>query len=744
MDKDKKKISRITRKTPASVRNSKSKLTDKVFSYSLDARPDTVDFRDLMFIPTLKEVPRRITINDYRSKVKNIEILDQGTEGSCTGYALANVANFLLSTRGDEMGSSYVSAKMIYEFAKKYDEWPGEKYSGSSVRGAIKAWHKHGVCSEEVWKKIQKTRNTKLKYEMLMNDSRARPLGAYFRVNHKDLVAMHSAMAEVGILYASANVHENWKNPLKKKVLNTNLGKEEFEFVIPFNADEYRVIGGHAFSIVAYDSDGFWVQNSWGKKWGDEGFAKMFYDDWLLNGTDVWVARLGVPVNIFSSDAKSSAFSISSTAKNESSFYEFRPHIVSIGNDGKLKADGTYGNTEEGLRNIIAAMDTVIKEFEDKNNKKWAKRKILLYAHGGLVPEESVLQRLSDYRETMLNNEVYPVFFMWHSDLWSTLKNILTESLSKTKTEDILGGIKDFMLDRIDDALEFISRGAGRALWEEMKENALGATVQQDGGARKFITMISDMIRKDKKHEYEIHLIGHSAGSILLAPLIELLAGKGKINVGLMKGSRGLEMKIDTCTLWAPACTVELFLESYAPHIADSTLRNFELYTLTDFSEREDNCAKIYNKSLLYLVSNAFEKDPRIPLTLPYGTPVFGMEKFLNPRFWNEDEERKINNKKMKSMFVRNKSNANVMKDLFEKYKIEWVKSPDDSGKSSSQTHGGFDDDRKCVESTFKRIAKYSAKDLKEEGELIQIDIKPSSVNIKERIRGLAGRMKSV
>ena len=35
-------------------------------------------------------------------------------------------------------------------------------------------------------------------------------LGAYLRVNHKDLVAMHCALAEVGILYAVANVHDGW------------------------------------------------------------------------------------------------------------------------------------------------------------------------------------------------------------------------------------------------------------------------------------------------------------------------------------------------------------------------------------------------------------------------------------------------------------------------------------------------------------------------------------------------------
>jgi C1A family cysteine protease len=51
-------------------------------------------------------------------------------------------------------------------------------------------------------------------------------------------------------------------------------------------------LGGHAFAIVAYDADGFWIQNSWGPTWGNEGFCHLGYGDWLANGSDVWVARL--------------------------------------------------------------------------------------------------------------------------------------------------------------------------------------------------------------------------------------------------------------------------------------------------------------------------------------------------------------------------------------------------------------------------------------------------------------------
>lgn len=75
---------------------------------------------------------------------------------------------------------------------------------------------------------------------------------------------MHAALAEVGILYATATVHSGWVIPL-----------------------ETTPLGGHAFAIVAYDTQGFWIQNSWGPDWGLRGLAHISYDDWLSNGTDV-------------------------------------------------------------------------------------------------------------------------------------------------------------------------------------------------------------------------------------------------------------------------------------------------------------------------------------------------------------------------------------------------------------------------------------------------------------------------
>ena len=129
----------------------------KITERTLNVRPDTLDFRDKMYVPSLIEVPVRIPLSRY--KVYRIPILDQGTEGACTGFGLATVANYLLTRRKVVPDRTPVSPRMLYELARRHDEWPGENYSGSSARGAMKAWHKHGVCSEDKWPYVASNAN---------------------------------------------------------------------------------------------------------------------------------------------------------------------------------------------------------------------------------------------------------------------------------------------------------------------------------------------------------------------------------------------------------------------------------------------------------------------------------------------------------------------------------------------------------------------------------------------------------
>lgn len=598
----------------------------------VNVRPDTLDFRDQMFISTLVEVPMRIELDEY--KKFEVPILDQGREGACTGFGLATNVNYLLRKRKVIPDRTSVSPWMLYHFAKRYDEWPGENYEGSSARGAMKGWHKHGVCAGEL------CGNSGRISEEALKDAPKRSLGAYFRVNHKDLVAMHSAIAEVGILYATAAVHKGWENVGADGVIKKS----------------DQIIGGHAFAIVAYDEEGLWIQNSWGPRWGKEGFARIGYDDWIANGSDVWVARLGVPMNLLSAESVAIGSSAAVSHTGAYSNLELRRHIISIGNEGLLSPGGTFGSTREDVETIFS------KEFLAVS-KNWHKKRILLYAHGGLVDEAAAVQRVAEYRAQLLKAEIYPISFIWHTDFSTSLTNILQDAIRKRKSEGFLDAGKDFMLDRLDDALEPLARITGKPIWSEMKGNALAATSNEAGGARIALECLNKLPR-----DVEIHIVGHSAGAIFHAPLIEMLVKMGR--------------SIKTCTLWAPSCTTKLFKQSYLPSIEDGKIGRFALFTLNDKAENDDHCNHIYNKSLLYLVSNALEKTPHIPLFRD-GEPLLGMARCVA-----EDSR---------------------LRELFGSKKADWVRAPNDQKEkpvnySTARHHGDFDDDEATVRATLARM----------------------------------------
>jgi hypothetical protein len=625
----------------------------------LCARPDVIDFRDQMYEATLVEVPRYISLEKYLGYYKDNGdfILNQGSEGACTGFGLAAVANFLLRRRVVESDPRLVSPRMLYEMAKRYDEWPGEEYSGSSARGAMKGWHKHGVCREERWPYMTRQNPSTLTRDRAL-DAAERPLGAYFRVNHQNLTAMHSALAEVGILYASASVHDGWGQ------IDKNDG------VIPRRE---TIRGGHAFALVGYDDRGFWLQNSWSAKWGKDGFALITYEDWLANATDVWVARLGAPVRLGDRARGGAGAALATQARAEYSFHDLRPHIVSIGNDGALRSTGQFGTAK-------ADVDQIFTKDIPSLTKGWKTKRLLLYAHGGLVGEPDAIQRVAEYRPALLEAEVYPLSFIWKTDFWTTVSNILKDALSRRRPEGFLDNMKDFMLDRLDDSLEPIARPLGKALWGEMKENAERATTTKEGGARYVLDCVDKLVKSGK---WEIHIAGHSAGSIFLGPIVDRLCSSGP-------------KQVDSCTLWAPACTMAFFKDWYLPSLRSGALNEFSLFTLKDAAEQDDNCGNIYHKSLLYLVSHAFEEHFRV--FFGSGEPLLGMEKHI----FKEEKLFKVDPKAVR------KDNPPVV-DLFGAKNAQWVRSPNGltpglRDASHARRHGDFDDDGPTVRATLARI----------------------------------------
>jgi hypothetical protein len=532
--------------------------------YLLNAIPDIPDIRDRYYDPSLIPLKPRI------DPPQGLIILDQGLEGACTGFGLAAVINYLKCPPDAQSGAS---PRMLYEMAKQFDEWEGEDYSGSSCRGAIRGWYHNGVCQEQDWtyssKKPGRLSPARAK------QARETTIGAYYRLR-PNIVDYHYALNEAGAIYVSARVHAGWQAPKNGRIRIKG-----------------QIIGGHAFAVVGYDEEGFWVQNSWGPTWGDQGLALWGYEDWQHHVQDAWVVTLACPTpSIFPGIAR-----IGLTPEKDALFgkdptrSQIAGHFVHL-DDGRFNTTGKYAS---------ALADTLETTGHLKKIQRYDH--ILLYAHGGLNSTGASARRIAAMKETFKANGIYPYHFMYDTGLLEEIKDVVLRR--KTDTVDRAEGITDIS----DWLIEKATRVPGRALWREMKSGAKKPFIP-GGDGRKVVKAFGDVIKADH-YPRQLHLVGHSTGAILIAWLLRELK-RAKV-----------PFRVASCSLMAPAATLDLFQSHFAPLLNRTGfgIDRFGIYNLSQALELDDHVGGIYQKSLLYLVSRAFEEDTR-------PKPLLGMMRY--------------------------------------------------------------------------------------------------------------------
>ncbi len=602
---------------------------------TLDARPDRLDIRDLPYRPSVVSLPPIYPFEkDVAALLSNYIasglILDQKSEGACTGFGLAGVINFLLWRRSKHRmkKADRVSPRMLFHLAKFYDEWPGEDYQGSSCRGALKGWHRHGVCRNSLWpyKDEQFVRPLK----GWDTDALYRPLGVYYRVERDSVVDLQAAIFDTGAVYVSANVHAGWEVKTYKGII-----KHKTLPVVEASAQGY---GGHAFALVGYNETGFIVQNSWGEKWAARGFAVLPYEDWVVNGTDAWVVGLGAPVqrlqqrqyfvkhsdgiagNIAQSGMIRSAQAQSIESINTWSEQNAYWHTVVTGNDGHII--NRLPQVEDEKDNVAWATYEQPRNWFQKHCGNGTRR-IAVYAHGGLNAEKSSIERIRLLGPCFSDNGVYPLFTTWKSGWQEVFANMLADGVDKLFGGRVAPsrGLGDLFQEASDRALEvFVRTVLGKSMWLEMKENVAQSS-KQGRGIDEIATQLA-RLRKHSGNNLEIHLIGHSAGSFICGRLLTEL--------------RQRNLPVHSCTLFAPACDLKFALEHFKPAVEENYLprSSFRIHVLSDRSELSDKVGP-YRKSLLYLVSRALERWHK--------TPILGLVNVFDgdratDEFWHRDK----------------------------------------------------------------------------------------------------------
>ena len=168
------------------------------------------------------------------------KVLNQGATPQCVAYS-----GYRFLTAGPVRNKKLpFTPAELYKSAQKYDEWPGDNYDGTSVRGLFKYLNKTGYVPEYRW--------------------------------GFDLETILSYVLTEGPLVIGSTWFSEMSNPDRQG------------FIIP----QGNVQGGHAYLLIganrkkkqrgAYAKGAFRVLNSWGRSWGQCGRAWMSFMDFEM------------------------------------------------------------------------------------------------------------------------------------------------------------------------------------------------------------------------------------------------------------------------------------------------------------------------------------------------------------------------------------------------------------------------------------------------------------------------------
>lgn len=346
----------------------------------------------------------------------------------------------------------------------------------------------------------------------------------------------------------------------------------------------------------------------------------------------------------------------------------FQRHVINT-DMGKLSSTGLVKSSRKSIESLLDHLDTWANQVE--------RPRVVMFAHGGLVSEEVALQDIV-LRDTAwwLENNVYPIYFVWETGLLEVLKR---QAGPESEFDTSQRGFFDPVLEKITGFL------VGRPAWEKIKASGFLASQAQTesgeaGGLYQFAATLSERLSRRyqaNKTAIELHAVGHSAGAILLCHMLPVL--DRFMRNDKTKSIKKRKRSIKSLSLLAPACRVDLFKSKLLPMINHKKIASFAEFAMDETTERNDNVINVYRKSLLYYVRNACEPDS--PL-------ILGLQESIR-----EDHS-------LRNLFGLDPDSTG---------KAELILSPTGNlrtGKCASQStsHGDFDNDEATMNSVLRRI----------------------------------------
>ena len=240
---------------------------------------DIPDQRDYRYEPPpqlARALPPKVDLRDGFPPCYN-----QGELGSCTANAIAGALQFLEGKEGAR--APIMPSRLFIYYNERSLEGTIDSDSGAQIRDGIKAVAKRGFCTEQMWpydiKKFADKPPERC-YRAALRDR----VSQYLRLDHAASVPLLACLASGYPFVFGFSVYESFESP---RVAATG--------VVSLPRLGERVLGGHAVVACGYDlkSSRFTVRNSWGGRWGADGYFTMPFE-YLTNAflsADFWTIR---------------------------------------------------------------------------------------------------------------------------------------------------------------------------------------------------------------------------------------------------------------------------------------------------------------------------------------------------------------------------------------------------------------------------------------------------------------------
>ena len=338
---------------------------------------------------------------------------------------------------------------------------------------------------------------------------------------------------------------------------------------------------------------------------------------------------------------------------------ELRRFVLSIGDKGLIipwgqsnkASDGSAKTSDDSAGHIEPVShenDSIVAQLLDsfeQTTAAWPRQRLMLYAHGGNISEARATAWNKERLKGFLARGLYPIAFVWHTDFESQLRDLLLQLVSGGR------GLGENLTRLNNRLVEASMHTLGSGVWSAIKDDAASASSSQSGAVHQFLTQL--YARRVRYPNLELHVLGYSAGGIFQAYVVRLAAE--------------LSLSIESCVLWGPGCTTQLFKDSYMPLIEHGQIKRLALYTLLDSYEQLDTAALNYHGSVLIQVSKGLER--------VRDTPLVGLERHIE-------------------------ADPDLLHFLTCEARVQWVHAPQD-GWSRATSHKEFDDDPDTLQSTM-------------------------------------------